>query len=35
MKKYEVLRGGDVESLEKVWEKFRDFVKSVSMMYVA
>ena len=25
--KYEMLRGGYVEGLETVWEKFRDFVK--------
>ena len=24
--KYEVLRGGEVESVEKEWEKFRDIV---------
>ena len=32
--KYEVCRGGEVESVEKEWEKFRDMV-SVPMMYVA
>ena len=31
--KYEVLRGGEVESVEKKWEKVRDIVMGV--MYVA
>ena len=27
--KYEVWRGGEVESVEKEWEKFRDMVNGV------
>ena len=33
--KYQVWRGGEVESVEKEWEKFRDIEWSVLMMYVA
>ena len=34
--KYEVWRGGEVESVEREWKKFRDIVmESVRMIYVA
>ena len=33
--KYGVWRGGEVESVEKEWEKFRDMVMECPMMYVA
>ena len=35
MKKYEVWRGGQVESVEKDWKKFQDVEWSVPIMYVA
>ena len=31
--KYEVWRGGEVESVEKEWKKFRDIVMECTMMY--